>query len=88
MKIVINNTAEEVLSRLRILNDNSRRIMMGLNSQIHLKVDTELYDKLQNEADELGMTFSELCRFKLGKPSPLNELISEIRVLNKKLVDK
>lgn len=54
---------------------------MGLNSQIHLKIETELYDRLQKESEELGMSFSELCRFKLGKPSPLSQLMGSIEKL-------
>ena len=53
--------------------------MAGKNSQIHLILETTLKEKLKREALDNEISFSELCRQKLGKNSQLTriELIVE-----------
>jgi len=38
---------------------------MKKNSQIHLKIETDSLDKLKKQAQEEGISVSELCRKKL-----------------------
>jgi len=38
---------------------------MRKNSHIHIVIETEYIDKLRKEAEEKGITLSELCRQKL-----------------------
>ncbi len=38
---------------------------MKKNSHIHIVIETEYIDKLRKEAEEKGVTLSELCRQKL-----------------------
>jgi len=41
---------------------------MPKNSQIHIFLETELFEKLKKEAIQLGIPLSELCRKKLEQP--------------------
>ena len=40
---------------------------MKANAQIHVYVTTELKEKLKKEAEEKDLSFSQLCRRKLGE---------------------
>lgn len=55
---------------------------MGMNSQIHLVLDTDLLGKLRIEAEEKEISVSELIRRKLAN-SPTAEEILLLRDLTK-----
>ena len=52
------------------------------NGQIHLLLETELLERLKQEAQRYGITLSELCRRKL-----LGEAISEEIILIRKVLE-
>ena len=47
---------------------------MKKNSQIHLFLETELKEKLEQQAQEQNISFSELCRQKLKNASKLDKI--------------
>ena len=49
---------------------------MGKNSEIHLKLETDLFIKIKKQAEGSGITISEFCRERLKE----NRL--KIKVLN------
>jgi hypothetical protein len=61
--------------------------MAGMNSQIHLKLDTYRHQKLREEAEKLDMSVNELIRSKLENP-PVPEEILLIRRLKRILTKK
>jgi antitoxin component of RelBE/YafQ-DinJ toxin-antitoxin module len=54
--------------------------MSGKNSQFHLKIETEVHNQIQREAERLGITMSELIRSKLHNP-PTNQEVIILRKL-------
>lgn len=48
--------------------------MMKKNSQIHLRLETELLNSLKKQARESGMYLAELCRRKLEDNLPLMKI--------------
>ncbi len=48
---------------------------MGMNSHIHLTIETEKLDKLRVEAEAMEISVSELIRRKLEYPPQEEELI-------------
>jgi len=58
--------------------------MTGKNSQIHLMLETKLKWALEKEAENQGITLSELCRRKLGS----NSLLKRIETLLEKIERK
>jgi len=57
---------------------------MVKNSQIHLVLETELFETLKREAQDNNISVSELCRQKLRKGSQL----TRIEILLESLVKK
>jgi hypothetical protein len=51
---------------------------MSKNFQIHLRIETEVIDRLKKEADEEGISLGELCRQKLRQNSKLERIESAI----------
>lgn len=47
---------------------------MKKNSQIHVYLETQFKEKLIREANEEGISFSELCRQKLNENSQLKKI--------------
>ena len=58
--------------------------MSGMNSQIHLFIDTANLDKLRIEAENLEISVGELIRRKLANP-PVEEEILKLRELKQLL---
>lgn len=58
---------------------------MRKNAHIHILIETERIEKLRREASDLGISFSELCRVRLGHTSTLTRIEFLISELNKKL---
>ena len=58
--------------------------MSGMNSQIHLFIDTANLDKLRIEAENLDISVGELIRRKLANP-PVEEEILKLRELKRLL---
>ena len=53
---------------------------MGMNSQIHLTIETYELDKLRKEAEESELSVAELIRRKLSNP-PTDREVLELRRL-------
>jgi len=60
--------------------------MAGMNSQLHLTLETDQLEKLRLEAERLEISVAELIRRKLAEP-PTNEEILKLREL-KELLNK
>lgn len=58
---------------------------MKKNSQIHLFIETEVLHILKRQADEEGISVSELCRQKLRECSRLARIEMILEDLRKKL---
>jgi len=56
--------------------------MAGMNSQIHLTIDTITLNRLQSEAVDMEISVSELIRRKIADP-PTDEEIRKERLGNK-----
>jgi len=48
--------------------------MSGMNSHIHLLIETSLKEKLMKESKEKGISISEFCRTKLKESSQLDRI--------------
>jgi len=57
---------------------------MGMNSQIHLTIETYELDKLRKEAEELELSVAELIRRKLAE-KPTEEEIIQLRKIKELL---
>lgn len=60
-------------------------IKMKKNSEIHLKLETDLIDKLKKQAVNDDISFSELCRKRLKDNIQLDRIEALILEINKKL---
>lgn len=60
---------------------------MGMNSQIHLTIETQILDRLRIEAEDLEISVAELIRRKLAKP-PTDLEIIELRRLKEFFISK
>ena len=58
---------------------------MKKNSQIHLFIETEILDNLKKQANEEGISISELCRQKLYECSRLTKIELMVESLYNKL---
>jgi len=58
---------------------------MKKNSQLHIWIETPLFEKLKREAEESGMGYPELCRKKLRDSPRLDRLEFMIERLEKML---
>ncbi len=58
---------------------------MKKNSEIHLKLETDLLDKLKKQALEEDVSISEICRRKLKEASQLTRIEYLILDLSKRL---
>ena len=58
---------------------------MKKNSEIHLKLETEFFEKLKAQATEERITISELCRMKLSNKSRFERIEMLIIEVIKKL---
>lgn len=58
---------------------------MKRNSQIHIFIETEVLQNLKKQADEEGLSISELCRRKLHECSRLVRIEFMVEQINKKL---
>ena len=47
---------------------------MKKNTQIHLLIETNLFEKLKKEAEESSVSFAEYCRIKLRENSKLKKI--------------
>ncbi len=54
--------------------------MAGMNSQIHLTIETGELDRLRKEAENLEVSVAELIRRKMASP-PTEEEVIELRKL-------
>jgi len=61
--------------------------MAGMNSQIHLTIETGELDKLRKEAECLEVSVAELIRRKMANP-PTQEEFIELRKLKELLLKK
>jgi hypothetical protein len=59
--------------------------MAGMNSQIHLILETKLKETLEKEALDNGISLSELCREKLRTNPQLNKIEFILEKIEKKL---
>jgi len=59
--------------------------MAGKNSQIHLYLETELFEKLRKQAEENNISISELCRMKCRENSQIQKIESIVREINEKI---
>lgn len=59
--------------------------MVGMNSQIHLVLETKLKETLEKEALENGISLSEICRQKLGSSSQLTRIELIVGRIEKKM---
>lgn len=60
---------------------------MKKNSQIHIFLETELREKLMNQANEEGISLSELCRLKLKDNSQLTKIEFMLEQIQKSILD-
>jgi hypothetical protein len=58
---------------------------MKKNSEIHLKLETDLFERIKKQAIEEGITISEVCRRRIKENSQLTRLEFLIGDLNKRL---
>nr|AQS34895.1 hypothetical protein [uncultured archaeon] len=58
---------------------------MKKNSHIHILIETELSDRLRKQAEDLGMTFSDLCRQKLKDTCKLDRIEFIVAQIDRKL---
>lgn len=56
--------------------------MVGMNSQIHLAIDTAFLRRLKEEAKDKKLSVSELIRRKLANP-PTEEEIMQLRKIKR-----
>ncbi len=61
--------------------------MMKKNSQIHLRLETELINLLKKQAQESGMFVAELCRRKLKENLPLMKIEMMLERIEKRMKD-
>ena len=61
--------------------------MAGMNSQIHLTIETGELDKLRKEAEDLEVSVAELIRRKMANP-PTDEEFIQLRKLKELLLKK
>ena len=47
---------------------------MKKNAQIHLLIESEVFESLQNQAIERNISFSEICRQKLRQNNQLDKI--------------
>jgi len=59
--------------------------MMKKNAQIHLLIESEVFENLQNQAIERNISFSEMCRQKLRQNNQLDKLELMIEEIKEKL---
>ena len=60
---------------------------MKKNSQIHIKLETELKEKLQKEAEEQDILISELCRKKLKENDKLTKIEYLLEQIQKSIIN-
>ncbi len=58
---------------------------MKKNSQIHIYLETDLYDKLEKQAQENNISLSQFCRKKLQENSQLTRIEMNIEKIFKVL---
>lgn len=58
---------------------------MKKNYKMHLRLESDLVDKLKKEADNQMITVSELCRKKLRELDQLTKIEILLKDINKKL---
>ena len=58
---------------------------MRKNVHIHILVETELSERLRKQADELGMSFADLCRQKLKDTCKLDRIELIVSEIDRKL---
>lgn len=56
---------------------------MVKNAQIHIRLKTEWLKKLQEEAESLGITISDLCRQKIKTPPQIMKIEEQIEKIYK-----
>ena len=61
--------------------------MAGMNSQIHLTIDTVTLNRLQSEAVDMEISVSELIRRKIANP-PTDEEVMLLRNLMETIKDE
>jgi len=61
--------------------------MVGMNSQIHLSIDSDSLGSLRIEAERLQISVGELIRRKLANP-PTDEEILRLRELEKLIIER
>lgn len=66
--------------------DKERRLKMKKNSDIHIKLETEYYEKLKRQAEEEGIPISTLCRKRIKEEHSFIKIEFLLNELNKKLV--
>jgi hypothetical protein len=59
--------------------------MAGMNSQVHFFLKTELKERLKKEAKKREVSFSELCRLKLGGSFQLDRIEEMLKKLEKRI---
>jgi hypothetical protein len=58
---------------------------MKKNCLIQLRIETSLLEKLRKQAEESGITISDLCRQKMQAPSLLAEIDEKLEYIKKQL---
>jgi len=61
---------------------------MKKNSQLHMHIETDLYEKLKKEAENNFTTVSELCREKLRMSDFYKEMSIVLRSIEKKVYSR
>lgn len=62
--------------------------MMKKNAQIHLVIESEVYERLINQAIEKDISFSEICRQKLKQNNQLDKIELMIEEIKEKINKK
>ena len=61
---------------------------MKKNSQLHMHIETDLYEKLKKEAEDNFTTVAELCREKLRMSDFYKEMSIVLRSIEKKVYSR
>ena len=56
---------------------------MKKNSKLRIVIETEVFDRIKNQAKENEVSISEFCRQKLREPFPLQRIESRLEDLSK-----
>ncbi len=61
---------------------------MKKNSQLHLHLETELFERLKRESEQNFLTVAEWCRVKLRNGDYLKEMLLVLKNIERKVYSK